>query len=68
MSTLRQEQQYLFNKIGNLQHPRYHQAFIHSVIHSNSSSQLDKEGKPLNSVYITFVKGISENLKHVGNH
>jgi hypothetical protein len=45
----------------------YPQGFIDSVINSKGSSHLNKEQKPLGSVYIPYVKGVSEKFKCIGN-
>jgi hypothetical protein len=37
------------------------------VINSKGSTHLNKEEKPLGSVYITFVMGVSEKFKHIVN-
>jgi hypothetical protein len=41
----------------------YPKQFIDSVLKSRSSSRLEKEEKPLGSVFIPYVKGISEKFK-----
>jgi hypothetical protein len=70
-STICQEQQDLFNEISSLRHDlqinEYPQGFIDSVINSNGRSFPNKEEKPLGSVYIPCVKGVSEKFKHIGN-
>jgi hypothetical protein len=40
-----------------------------SVTHINSkgSSRPNKEEKPLGSVYVPYVKGVSKKFKHIGN-
>jgi hypothetical protein len=43
-------------------------AVIDSALKSRESSHPEKEKKPLALVFILFVKGISEKLKHVSNH
>jgi hypothetical protein len=45
----------------------YPRRFIYSVINSKSSSLPSKEVKPLGSVYIPYVKGVSEKSKHIQN-
>jgi hypothetical protein len=45
----------------------YPQGFIDSVINSKGGSHPNKEEKPLGSVYISYVKGVSEKVKHIGN-
>jgi hypothetical protein len=45
----------------------YPQVFTDSVINSRGSRCLNKEQKPLGSVYIPYVKGVSANFKHIGN-
>jgi hypothetical protein len=52
----------------DLQLSGYSQGFIDSIIRSKGSSrQKKKEEKPLGTVYIPYVKGISEKFKHIGN-
>jgi hypothetical protein len=70
-STICQEPQDLVKELSNLTrdlhlngHP---QGFIYSVINSKDSSHLNKEQKPLGSVYIPNVKGVSEKFKYIGN-
>jgi hypothetical protein len=50
-----------------LQPNGYPQGFIDSVINSKGSSRLNEEQKPLGSVYIPYVKGVSEKFKRIGN-
>jgi hypothetical protein len=61
----------MFNEISSLrcdlQLRGYLQDFTDSVINSKGSSCLNKEQKPLGSVYITNLKGVSEKFKHIGN-
>jgi hypothetical protein len=40
----------------------YPQGFIDSVSNSKGSSRPNKEEKPLGSVYIPYVKGVSEKV------
>jgi hypothetical protein len=51
----------------DLQLNGYPQGLIDSVINSKDSSRQNKEQKPLGSVYIPHVKGVSEKFKHIGN-
>jgi hypothetical protein len=52
----------------DLQLSGYSQGFIDSVIRSKGRSrQKKKEEKPLETVYIPYVKGISEKFKRIGN-
>jgi hypothetical protein len=71
-STIRQERQDLFNEISSLgcdlQLNSYPQVFIDSVVNSNGSSQPKKVEKPQGSVYIPYVKDVSEKFKCIGNH
>jgi hypothetical protein len=70
-STICQEWQGLLNKISSLrcdlQVNSYSQGFIASVIDSKGSNCPNKEEKPLGSVYIPYVKDVSEKFKHTGN-
>jgi hypothetical protein len=70
-STICQERQILFNEISNLrrglQLNGYSQGFIDSVINSKGSSRPNKEEKPLGSVYIPYMNGVSEKFKRIGN-
>jgi hypothetical protein len=43
------------------------QDFIDSVINYKVSSHLNKEEKPVGSVYIPYVKDVSEKFKPIGN-
>jgi hypothetical protein len=52
---------------NDLQLNGYPQGFTDSVINSKGSSHLNKEQKPLDSVYILYVKGVSEKFKGMGN-
>jgi hypothetical protein len=58
-------------EINNLRHDLQlngcPQSFIDSVINSKGSSRLKTEEKPLGSVYIPYVKGVSEKFKRIGN-
>jgi hypothetical protein len=69
--TICQERQDLFIEVGNLtrdiQLSGYPQGFIDSVINSKGSISPNKEGKPLGSVYIPYVKGVSERFRRIGN-
>jgi hypothetical protein len=62
----------LCREIGKLRHgfqfSGYPQAFIVSVINSKGSTHPNKKEMPISSVYIPYVKGISEKLKHTGNY
>jgi hypothetical protein len=51
----------------NLQLNGSPQGSIDSVINSKGSSHPDKEEKPLGSVYIPNVKGVSEKFRRTGN-
>jgi hypothetical protein len=51
----------------NFQLNGYPRGFNNSVINSKGSSTPSKEVKPLSSVYIPYVKGVSEKLKCTGN-
>jgi hypothetical protein len=70
-STICQEQQDLFNEITilrrDLQLSGYHQVFINSVINSKGNSHPNTEEKPLGSVYILYVKGVSQKFTFIGN-
>jgi hypothetical protein len=41
--------------------------FIDSVINSKGRIRMNEEQKPLSSVYIPYVKGVSEKFKRIGN-
>jgi hypothetical protein len=69
-STICQARQDLAKEINlrhGLQLNGYPQGFIDSVINSEGSSRPKQEEKPLGSVYIPYVKGVSEKFKRVGN-
>jgi hypothetical protein len=70
-STICQGRLVRFNKISNLrcdlQFNGYPQVFNDSVINFKGSSHPNKEQKPVSSVYIPCVKGVSGNLKRIGN-
>jgi hypothetical protein len=70
-SAICQERQDLFNEISNLKRDLqlngYPQGFIDSVINFKGSSHPNTEEKPLGSVYIPHVKGVSEEFKRIGN-
>jgi hypothetical protein len=72
-STISQERQDLFNKISSLRRDlqlnSYPQGFIDSIITHNSkgSSCPNTKEKPLGSVFISYVKGVSEKFKRIGN-
>jgi hypothetical protein len=51
----------------DLQLSGYSQGFTGSVINSKGRSRPNKEERPLGSVYIPYVKGVSENFKRIGN-
>jgi hypothetical protein len=51
----------------DLQLSGYPQGFIDSVINSKGSSYPNTEERPLGSVYIPYVKGVSEKFKLIGN-
>jgi hypothetical protein len=70
-STICQERQDLFKEISSLRRDfqlnGYPQSVIDSAIKSKSSSRLNKEEMPLGSVYIPYVKGVSEKFKRIWN-
>jgi hypothetical protein len=61
----------LFNEISSLRNDLqlkgYPKGFIGSVINSKGSSHPNKEEKRLGSVYIPYVKGVSEKFECIGN-
>jgi hypothetical protein len=70
-STICHERQDLVKEISSvrrdLQLNGYRQGFIDSVINSKGCSRLTEERKPLGSVYIPYVKGVSEKFRRIGN-
>jgi hypothetical protein len=70
-STICQEWQDLDKEIislrSDLQFNGSPQDFIDSAIYSKDSGRLNKEQKPLGSVYIPYVKGVSEKFNSIGN-
>jgi hypothetical protein len=70
-STICQERQDLVKKISSLrsdlQLNGYPHGFLDSVINSKGSNRLNEEQNLLGSVYIPYVKGVSENFKRIGN-
>jgi hypothetical protein len=52
---------------SDLQLTVYPQSLIDSVINSKGNSRVNKEQNPLASVYIPYVKGVSEKFKRIGN-
>jgi hypothetical protein len=52
---------------SDLQLNGYPQGSIDSVINSKGSSHPNKEQKLLGSVYIPYVKGVSEKFRRIGN-
>jgi hypothetical protein len=52
---------------SDLQLSGYPHSFIDSIIYFRGRSHLNKEQKPLGSVYIPHVKDVSEKFKHMGN-
>jgi hypothetical protein len=69
-SAIHQEREDLDYEISsfrcNLQLNGYHQSFIDSDINLKGSSIPKKQVRSLGSVYISYVKGISEKLKLKG--
>jgi hypothetical protein len=57
----------LVNLRRDLQLNSYPQGFSDSTINSKGSSHLNKKEKPLGSVYIPYVKDVSEKFKCIGN-
>jgi hypothetical protein len=55
------------NLRSDLQLNGYPQGFIDSVINSKDSSRLNEKQKPLGSVFILYVKSVSEKFKCIGN-
>jgi hypothetical protein len=70
-SIICQERQDLLHEIKDLRHDLqlngYPQGFINLAIKSKDSSRPKKEDKPPSSVYIPYVKGVSEKFKCIGN-
>jgi hypothetical protein len=70
-STICQERQDLVKEISSqrsdLQLSGYPQGFIELVINSQGIIRSNEEQKPLGSVYIPYVKGVSEKFKRIGN-
>jgi hypothetical protein len=66
-----QARQDLFNEVSSLrsdlQPSGYPQGFTGSAIICNGSGRLNKEQKRLGSVYIPYVKTVSEKFKPIGN-
>jgi hypothetical protein len=66
-----QESKDLCNEISSLRSDLklkgYPRGFIDSVINSKGSSSSSKEQERLDSVYIPYLNGVSENLKRIGN-
>jgi hypothetical protein len=71
VSTLCQQYQDLGNGINSLRHDLqqngYPQGFTDSVVNSKGSSHLSKEGKAVGSVYMPYVKVVSEKFNCIGN-
>jgi hypothetical protein len=70
-STICQDRQDLAKEINNLRHDLqlngHPQGFIDSVINPKGSSHPKTKEKPLGSVHIPYVKGVSEKFKNIGN-
>jgi predicted GIY-YIG superfamily endonuclease len=66
-----QERHDLLVEVNNLRRDLqlnvYPQGFINSVVRSKGSSRQKKEEKPLVSVYMPYVLGVSEKFKRIGN-
>jgi hypothetical protein len=66
-STIRQERQDLVKETSSLrsdlQLSSYTKGFIDSVIYSKGNSRLNKKQKPMGSVYIPYVNGVSKKFK-----
>jgi hypothetical protein len=56
-----------FQKLDLFPSSGYPQGFTDSVINSKGRSRPNKQQKLLGSVYIPYVKGVSEMFKHIGN-
>jgi hypothetical protein len=72
VSTMCQERQDLCNAISSLRYDLqlngYPRGFIDSVLNLMGTSNSSKEVKPLDTVYILHVKGISEKFKCIGSY
>jgi hypothetical protein len=70
-STIRHDRRNLDKEETNLRHDLqlngYPRSFVDSVINSKDTGCPKKEEDPLFSVYIPYVKGISENFKRISN-
>jgi hypothetical protein len=70
-SIIHKERQNLVKDISSLRSDLHlnscPQGFVDLVINPKGSSHLNKEQKSLGSVYIPYVKGVSEKLKRIGN-
>ncbi|PNF31066.1 hypothetical protein B7P43_G17441 [Cryptotermes secundus] len=69
-STICQDRRDLVKEINlrhDLQLNSYPKGFIHSVINSKGSRRPKKEKNPQCSVYIPYMKGVSEKFKRIGN-
>jgi hypothetical protein len=71
VSTVCQERQDLFNEVGSLKRDMQlsgsPQGFMDSVINSKGSSRPNKEKNLIRSVFIPYVKGVSEKFKRIRN-
>jgi hypothetical protein len=71
-SIICQEQEDILKEISNLrsdlQLRGYPDQFTDSVLTSRRNSRPEEEKKPLGSVIIPYMKGISEKYKCIGNH